>query len=45
MEINSISKNNNEINSNKGNSQDLNKIVSKIILNIIFYNISVFQKL
>jgi hypothetical protein len=45
MEINSISQNNNEINSNKENSQDLNKIVSKIILNIIFYNISVFQKL
>ena len=45
MEINSISKNNNEINSNKENSQDLNKIVSKIILIIIFYIISVFQKL
>ncbi len=45
MEINSISQNNNEINSNNINDQDLNEIVSKIALNIIFYNISIFQKL
>ena len=44
MEINNISQNNNEINTNIVNSQESNQIVSKYNINIILYYISILQK-
>ena len=44
MEINIISQNNNEINTDILNSQDSNQTVSIYNLNIILYYISILQK-
>ena len=44
MEINNISQNNNEINTNIVNRQESNQIVSKYNINIILYYISILQK-